>query len=61
MNKFSGGRNWAEGHSVATIAQRMCTTKSAVIGKAKRLGLEKHSSVRVPQYASYIVKLPSLN
>jgi hypothetical protein len=33
--------DWAAGLSIATIAQRMGTTKSAITSKAKRLGLKK--------------------
>jgi GcrA cell cycle regulator len=33
--------DWVAGLSIATIAQRMGTTKSAITGKAKRLGLKK--------------------
>ena len=32
---------WAAGLSVVTIAQRLAKTKSAIISKAKRLGLKK--------------------
>jgi GcrA cell cycle regulator len=35
---------WAAGLSIATIAQRLGTTKSAITGKAKRLGLKKIAS-----------------
>jgi hypothetical protein len=34
---------WAKGLSVAAIAQRLGTTRSAVTGKIKRLGLNKHA------------------
>jgi hypothetical protein len=33
---------WAAGLSIPKIAQRMGKTRSAVAGKAKRLGLKKH-------------------
>jgi hypothetical protein len=33
--------DWAARRSIATIAQRMGTTKSAITSKAKRLGLKK--------------------
>jgi hypothetical protein len=37
-------KDWAAGLSIPTIAQRLGKTKSAVTGKAKRLGLEKRAS-----------------
>jgi hypothetical protein len=37
-------KDWAAGLSIATIAQRLATTQSAVTGKAKRLGLKKDAS-----------------
>jgi GcrA cell cycle regulator len=40
---------WATGVSIATIAQRLATTKSAVTGKAKRLGLRKLASTVASQ------------
>ena len=33
--------DWASGLSKPTIAQRLGTTKAAVVGKAKRLGLRE--------------------
>jgi hypothetical protein len=42
--------DWALGLSIGTIAQRMGTTKSAVTGKAKRLGLKKHAATGPSQH-----------
>jgi hypothetical protein len=42
-------QDWAAGLAIATIAQRLGTTKSAVIGKANRLGLKKHVSTVASQ------------
>ena len=39
---------WAKGLSVAAIAQRLGTTRSAVTGKIKRLGLNKHAHSKSP-------------
>jgi hypothetical protein len=37
-------KDWAAGLSTPAIAQRLAKTKSAVTGKAKRLGLKKITS-----------------
>ncbi len=39
---------WAKGLSVAAIAQRLGITRSAVTGKIKRLGLNKHAHSKSP-------------
>jgi hypothetical protein len=42
-------KDWAAGLSLPTIAQRLGKTKSAVTGKAKRLGLKKLASTAAAQ------------